>query len=95
METIDFNIELFNKYVKLNYEGLNERGGVCSDIIIYLFKAYLTASKPDFIRYVQLKKIEYDEGTDFSVEELMTLAFSQYTTIKVNGMPNPKLKNKC
>ena len=90
METIDYNIELFNEYVKLNYEGLNARGEVCSDIIIYLFKAYLTVTNPEFIRYMQLKKIEYDDGTYFSVVELMTLALSQYTTISNSGKWNAK-----
>lgn len=44
MSTVKSDIEEFNRYVKLNYQGLQARGESCNDIMVHLFKAYVMAS---------------------------------------------------
>jgi hypothetical protein len=47
MAKIQSNIEEFNKYVKVNWEGLKARGERCDDLMINLFKGYQAASDRD------------------------------------------------
>jgi hypothetical protein len=55
MSMVKSNIEQFNKYVKVNWEGLKARGESCDDLMINLFKGYQSASDHEFIRYTKQK----------------------------------------
>ena len=76
MSTIKSKIRQFNEYVKLNYEGLKARGGKCEDIMIHSFKAYLAVRDKRFVKYMELKKINYDDGNPITPERLMALALN-------------------
>ena len=90
MSSVKSDIKVFNEYVKLNYEGLRARGGKCDDIMIHLFKAYLAVSDKRFVRYMELKKINYDDGNPITPEELMALALNQYAIINKQELWNAK-----
>ena len=53
METCNSNIELFNQYAKVNYEGLKARGEDVRSFIFYLFKGYKAAADEQFRKYIQ------------------------------------------
>jgi hypothetical protein len=77
--TIDSNIELFNQYVNINRTGLQARGETTDDLIINLFKAYLSIADQNFVEYMKKKKDDYDEGTTvLDPETLMTHALNKY-----------------
>jgi hypothetical protein len=77
--TIDSNIELFNQYVNINRAGLQARGETTDDLIINLFKAYLSVADQNFVEYMKKKKDDYDEGTTvLEPETLMTHALNKY-----------------
>jgi hypothetical protein len=77
--TIDSNIELFNQYVNINRAGLQARGETTDDLIINLFKAYLSVEDQNFVEYMKKKKDDYDEGTTvLEPETLMTHALNKY-----------------
>ena len=90
MSSVKSDIKVFNEYMKLNYEGLRARGGKCDDIMIHLFKAYLAVSDKCFVRYMELKKINYDDGNPITPEELMALALNQYAIINKQELWNAK-----
>ena len=91
MLTVKSDIEEFNQYVKLNYQGLQARSERCDDIMIHLFKAYLIASDREFVTYIKLKKMEHEEGRNcLQPEELMTLALNKYAILHKQNMWNIK-----
>ena len=91
MSTVKSDIEEFNRYVKLNYQGLQARGERYNDMMIHLFKAYLIASDREFVTYIKLKKMEHEEGRNcLQPEELMTLALNKYTILHKQNMWNIK-----
>ena len=89
--TMKSDIEEFNRYVKLNYQGLQARGEQYDNIMIYLFKAYLVASDREFVSYIKLKKMEHKEARNRLLpEELMTLALNKYTILHKQNLWNTK-----
>lgn len=90
MSTIKSDIEEFNKYVKMNWEGLKARGERCDDLMINLFKGYQNASDREFVRYIKQKRDAYDDGDDITVETLMTLALNKYETLTKQDLWNAK-----
>ena len=91
MTTVKSDVEEFNRYVKLNYQGLQARGKRCDDIMIHLIKAYLVASNREFVTYIKLKKMEHKEGRNkLQPEELMTLALNKYSILHKQNMWNIK-----
>jgi hypothetical protein len=55
MSTIKSNIGEFNKYVKVNWEGLKAHSKSCNDLMINLFKGYQNASDHEFVHYIKKK----------------------------------------
>jgi hypothetical protein len=88
MSTIDSNIELFNQHVKVNRDGLTARGESSDDLIINLFKAYLCVTDRDFVRYMRNKKDAYDDGEDFTIEQLLTMSLIKFQILKDSGKWN-------
>jgi hypothetical protein len=88
MSTVDSNIELFNQHVKVNRDGLTARGESSDDLTINLFKAYLCVTDRDFVRYTRNKNDPYDDGEDFTVEQLLTMSLIKFQIIKDSGKWN-------
>jgi hypothetical protein len=90
MAKIQSNIEEFNKYIKVNWEGLKARGERCDDLMINLFKGYQAASDREFVRYINQKKDAYDDGSDLTPEQLMTFALNKYEVLTKQDLWNAK-----
>jgi hypothetical protein len=88
MSTIDSNIELFNQHVKVNRDGLTARGESSDDLTINLFKAYLNVTDRDFVRYMRNKKDAYDDGEDFTIEQILTMSLIKFQILKYSGKWN-------
>ena len=54
-------MEKFNQNVKVNVEGLKERGERTDYIMTKLFKEYHVALVTEFVRYLKTKKYQYDD----------------------------------
>jgi hypothetical protein len=50
-----------------------------------LFKGYAAVSDTTFVEYMALKESNYDEGTEYSPEQLMQLAKDKYAILKQKG----------
>jgi hypothetical protein len=57
MSTVKSNIKEFNKYVKVNWEGLKAHSKSCNDLMINLFKGYQNASDHEFIHYMHQEEM--------------------------------------
>ena len=90
MAKIQSNIEEFNKYVKVNWEGLKAHGECCDDLMINLFKGYQAASDREFVRYINQKKDAYDDGSNLTPEQLMTFALNKYEVLTKQDLWNAK-----
>jgi hypothetical protein len=55
MSMVKSNIKQFNKYIKVNWEGLKARGENCNDLMINLFKGYQSASDCEFVNCIKQK----------------------------------------
>jgi hypothetical protein len=88
MSTADWNIELFNQHVKVNRDGVTARVESNNDLSINLFKAYLCVTDRVFVRYMRNKNDYYDDGEDFTVEQLLTMSLIKFQILKDSGKLN-------
>ena len=53
LPTIGHDIIKFNTYVKLLIDGLRSRGETSHDLLVNLFKGYMTCSDHEFVAYIK------------------------------------------
>jgi hypothetical protein len=94
MSTVKSNTKEFNKYVKVNWEGLKASGKGCNDPMINLFKGYQNASEHEFVHYIKQKRDNYDDSADMQPETLMMLALNKYETISKMDQWNAKMQEQ-
>ena len=58
--SIGQNITKFNIYENIIVEGLKSRGEVTQDLIINLFKGYLTCTDKEFVSYINRKQDKFE-----------------------------------
>ena len=85
MVKLKFNIKEFNGYVAALRNSLMARGEDVPELVINLFKAYLTVTDDEFVRYMKIKKDASDDGNRPSVDELMAVAENKYTSMIEDG----------
>lgn len=81
LPTVGYNITKFNGYVKLLVDSLAARGETTQDLLINLFKGYLSAPDKEFGRYITRKRDDYYEGTATNPSQLMQQADAKYKTL--------------
>jgi hypothetical protein len=79
------NIVELNAFVKAQQDALTARGEKTEDLLVNLFTAYMACSDQEFLTWVKEKENQYNEGANFSPEELMTLADNKYNSLVENG----------
>jgi hypothetical protein len=94
MVTIDSDILKFNDYVQELLESLHARGETTQDLLPNLFKAYANASDKVFVKYIEDKKNEFDEGKDIDGKTLMLLAANKFKTMKTDRVWNAPSKEE-
>ena len=82
MVSIDSDILKFNEHVKDLLKKLKARGAITHDLLANLFKAYKATSDKVFVKYIDQKKNDYDEGMYVTPIKLMLLAANKYKTMK-------------
>jgi hypothetical protein len=88
MSTIELNIELFNYHTKINRDGIMTQGESSDDLIINFFKVYLCITDHDLVHYMRNKKYSYNDGEDFSMEQLLTMSLIEFQILKDYGKWN-------
>ena len=66
------------------------------DLIVFLFTSYLSVKDSEFVEYIKLKKLAYDEAAPganaLTPEHLMSLALSKYHQLKQANVWRQKSK---
>ena len=88
LPTVGHNIIQLNEYAQLLVEALDVHGEETYDLLSNLFKAYKSASDQEFVKYIQSKQDDYDEGKDISPQTLMLLAANKYKIMVEDGIYN-------
>ena len=88
MPTIGNDIPLFNMYVKTLVSDLAARGQVTTDLLVNLFKGYNEVNDKNFLRYIQAKEDEYDDGTNINANTLMIQCANKYKILVECGLWN-------
>ena len=88
MSTIKDDIEKFNQYVRQQRQDLLARGQRSDDLLVNLFKGYLSCSDRKFTEYINRKKDHYEEGGNLTVDSLMHDALNKYKNIRLEGKWN-------
>lgn len=78
IEEIGYDIIKFNEHVKLLTQGLSARGEESTDLLTHLFSSYKAVKDSVFSKYVLDKEGQYEEGKNFSPEQLMLLMAEKY-----------------
>ena len=82
MSSVNFNIEIFNIYVKNSVEGLKARGEKVDDLVMQLFHGYKAVADSKFIEYIKTKEERYLDGDEMQSETIMKFALNKYTMRK-------------
>jgi S-adenosylmethionine/arginine decarboxylase-like enzyme len=93
MSTIGSDIVKFNIYVKEVVDQLMARGEVNHELLTFLFKGYKAAQDTAFVKYIEKKEEEYEEGEDTLPHILMNQAANKFKTRKLKGIwmaPTPE-----
>ena len=88
INTIGCDITKFNAHVQKLLEGLSARGETTHDLLTNLFKGYQAASDSTFVKYIERKQEEYEDGSNITSTSLMDLADKKYKTLKITGAWN-------
>jgi len=75
-------------YVKNLVDQLRARGEYTNDLLINLFKGYLSATDKSFTTYIEKKLEAYEEGQDMTADQLMLWARNKYDLLRDKGMWN-------
>jgi hypothetical protein len=83
------DVEKFNEQVKIIVMQIQERGAKVEDenLMVNLFRAYLSVSDSVFRRYVENQRDDYNDGVkDLSPNKLMELAGNKYKSLVEEDM---------
>jgi hypothetical protein len=78
LETLGWSITKLHTHVKDTVEDLTALGETTHDLLANLFKAYSKVPDDEFVLYVNTKRQLYDEGTNYTPEQIMTFAGDKY-----------------
>ena len=82
LPSIKYDIEAFNNYVIDQRKILIARGEDTTDLMVNLFKGYMTAKDKEFREFIKTQKNKYEiEGVDMTVDQLMQLAETKYKAL--------------
>jgi hypothetical protein len=87
MAEIKYDIKAFNEHVTSQMAELDARGEQSTDLIEYLWRAYMVIPDSLFTKYISNKKDDHDEESHvFTPKELMRAALDKATLMKDQGV---------
>jgi len=85
MPTLGHDITKFNACVKLLLKQLNARGQTTTDLLNHLLKGCEACSDKNFVKYIEDKETDYEEGKPLSADILMLNANNRFKARKLKG----------
>ena len=83
-----YPLYLDNGHMQKLLEGLSARGETMHDLLTNLFKGYQAATDHTFVKYIERKQEEYEDGAEMTSTSLMNLADKKYKTLKITAVWN-------
>ena len=81
------NVPTFNQYVQDVVKELAAGGETSTDLLVYLFLAYLSVEDKEFVDFIKRQKQEYDDGKEvITVEVLMDRALNKHNQLVQSGV---------
>lgn len=85
MKELKSNVANFNDYVQNIVSNLPSGGQTSSDLIVFLFLAYLEVEDSTFKKFIKRRKEEYDDGKEeITVQSLMDQALNKFNQLNEN-----------
>jgi hypothetical protein len=82
MEELKLNVPKFNDYIQSITVDLAAGGQSLSNLLVYLFLAYLTIEDTTFKQFIEHKKEDYDDGKEMNTAEaLMDQALNKFNQL--------------
>jgi hypothetical protein len=78
---IDCDITKFNDYVSRLEQSLAARNETSQDLLVNIFKAYKAVRDQDFVKYIEQKESDYEDGSTLSHKSLMTMAENKFKNL--------------
>ena len=85
MIKIEYDVSKFNLHVQELMSQLSSRGAESNELLNNLFKAYSVCNDENFVRYIESRQNNYDDGADITAQELMDSANNKYQVRVDNG----------
>jgi hypothetical protein len=85
MVSVDSDVMLYNFHVNQLVINLAARGETTQDLLSNLLKGYKAAADETFVKYIETKQDDYDEGLPITAERLMSLAELKYKIMTAEG----------
>ena len=78
MKSVNSDVRKFMAHVRELLLALHARGEQTLDLLPNLFRGLKAAKDKTFVRYIEQKEFDYDEGKGVTAEDLMQLALNRY-----------------
>jgi hypothetical protein len=78
---IDCDITKFNDYVSRLEQSLAARNETSQDLLVNIFKAYKAVRDQEFVKYIEQKESDYEDGNNLSHKSLMTMAENKFKNL--------------
>ena len=88
MRHVKSDITAFNQHIRSLLDSLHARGETTNDLLTNLFKGYKAATDSSFTLYIQCKEEQFDDGENFTPEQLMNHACNKFITLSNEGRWN-------
>jgi hypothetical protein len=75
---IDCDITKFNDYVSRLDQSLAARNETSQDLLVNVFKAYKAVRDQEFVKYIEQKESNYEDGNNLNHKSLMTMADNKF-----------------
>ena len=85
MRFIKSDILAFNIHVRSLLDTLHAYGETINDLLSNLFRGYKAASNSTFTQYIQRKEEQFDDGDNFTPDQLMQHARNMYVALRDEG----------
>jgi hypothetical protein len=85
MKELKSDVANVNDYVQSIVSNLASGGQTSSDLIVFLFLAYLEVEDSAFKKFIERRKEEYDDGKEeITVQSLMDQALNKFNQLNEN-----------
>jgi hypothetical protein len=89
---VNYNIQVFNDWVRSQVDKLTARGAESSDLLNYLWEAYQSVPDKNFASYmIRHQDLHEDDSANYTAREVMAMVENKYRMQKLGGGANKEM----